>query len=149
ALDTLPRLQIADDPASQQAGDLLEADGVELVLDRDESLLVVYRGLGLERVQEVALAILDEADDTFRRHTVHVHIKHVEEDGHANTAAGGGFDQVGLFDIAVRRRNDDAGPLRDGARGVAKKPEEESRKQNRNYGQRYNLRLEPDDNCDD
>ena len=125
----------ADDAPRQQPRDLLEGDFEArvraLAAQRDGALLVALGRGGVHGIEVLALLIVDAADRAADGSTVDVHIEDAEEDADALPSAFRGGDGCSFGDQAVARRNNQAFAGGDGALGIAEKPEEKCRQENR------------------
>src|ERR1700678_2131631 len=83
--DTLPAsepvsdLEVENNAARDEPGDLLEDHGTRFTFDSHDVLLVLFGGMGGHGVEEQAALIADVADDSGNRRAIDVDIKNIEK----------------------------------------------------------------------
>jgi hypothetical protein len=137
ALHGLAFAAAANDAPSQKSRDLFESDFKTQVLalaaQRDHALFVALGRGRVHGVQELTVQVLDLDDCSGDRCAVHVHIEDAQENADALARAFRSIDGYGFGDQAVTRRHNQTFAGGDGALGIAEKPEEECRQQNRGH----------------
>src|SRR5882757_629534 len=131
ALHKIPYFKAENDAAGQYPCNLAKGYIELIALNRHYILLVLFRTVAAERIQMLAFLVSNLAHGSRDRRAVDMNIEDAEEDAQANPLAGRRLDASNLRDLAVRGRNHQARLSRYRTLGIAKKPQEKARQQER------------------
>jgi hypothetical protein len=131
ALYKIAYLKAENNAAGKYPGNLAKRY-IELVaLNRHYILLILFRTVAAERIQVLAFLVSNLAHGSRDRRAVDMNIEDAEENAQANPLTGRCLYTGDLSNLAVRRRNHQACLGRYRTLGIAKKPEEKARQQDR------------------
>src|SRR5215471_7402992 len=129
ALHTIANLLCKNNPACQQASNLLKDHDLALALDRHDVLLILLSRGRIHGIDEPSLLIPNLTNDAIYRRKVYVHVENVQKYTDAKVRNAIRRNRPDRSDLAVRRRYQRPRCFGNDSFWIAEEPQEESSQQ--------------------